>query len=58
MLDTLNRYRKTVVAGLGGFASVLLAAGDLGVSDVNTWWPIVAAFLTAVTVAATPNKKP
>jgi hypothetical protein len=58
MADKFLRYRKAVVATVGAVASVLLATGNLGVQDVNTVWPIISAFLTAVTVAATPNKTP
>jgi hypothetical protein len=50
----MSAYAKTIVAILGATLTAVLA-GFPDNPDVQTWGPIIAAFLTAVGVYATPN---
>jgi hypothetical protein len=54
----LAQRAKALSATLGALVTALLANGDLFVSNVNHWWPIVSAILTAALVYRVPNQVP
>jgi len=50
----MREYAKAIVAILGAVLTTVLVQFPDN-SDVQTWGPIVATFLTAIAVYATPN---
>jgi hypothetical protein len=56
-MDKITPYAKTVVAIIGAVLTVVLVQFADN-EAVQTWGPIVSAFVTAVSVYAVPNKDP
>ena len=63
-MTTIQPYMKAVVAVLGALVTALVAVLPVVMESfpehqgVQTWGPIVSAFLTAVAVYVVPNKDP